>query len=412
MQKRPRIKYDTDTANKYWDDPNYRIFCIKQEDDGTLCYVSSNDTNNRLKKHLIRIGVNIQEFTSPHLVDTIYVNYHNLISQQGTLTYISLLPDGNHWETTIEAKGNYLYAIGTKIEDTARKDKPVKVAEPLNCYSVEEDLFFCAIISKHNNSYTIDSLDGSSTTKDILQMLVGHDINILLKTSRYFTEPEIIEKSMAENKIIHYYETVNSAHFSVTVIPLVSVGKVILKATSIDTTHFGHIPKRKAKKTRFFPFCIISKNEVGAFELVDHNSLFEKVVLSRGISLSEITDSVAFQSSQATLAHTFSTLQKQQEGNLLTLFLEYIPTIFQGSQLATLCYFSREQDLDKLEHLRSFLSKRESEIFSFVIEGYSNPEISSLLNISTGTVKKLVFNCFKKLGISTRFELVDFIYSD
>lgn len=46
------------------------------------------------------------------------------------------------------------------------------------------------------------------------------------------------------------------------------------------------------------------------------------------------------------------------------------------------------------------------------MEGYSNLSIAHALCISIGTVKKLVYNCFKKLGVSTRYELVEFIYSD
>ena len=51
------------------------------------------------------------------------------------------------------------------------------------------------------------------------------------------------------------------------------------------------------------------------------------------------------------------------------------------------------------------LTKREREILSFVAEGYTNKFISSKLNISEGTVKRIISNGYKKLGISSRVEL-------
>lgn len=63
------------------------------------------------------------------------------------------------------------------------------------------------------------------------------------------------------------------------------------------------------------------------------------------------------------------------------------------------------------ERLNAFIQKyelslRETEVFSLIIEGASNGEISAKLFISENTVKFHVRNILKKAGCSNRTELL------
>ena len=63
------------------------------------------------------------------------------------------------------------------------------------------------------------------------------------------------------------------------------------------------------------------------------------------------------------------------------------------------------------ERLNAFIQKyelslRETEVFSLIIEGASNGEISAKLFISENTVKFHVRNILKKTGCSNRTELI------
>lgn len=68
--------------------------------------------------------------------------------------------------------------------------------------------------------------------------------------------------------------------------------------------------------------------------------------------------------------------------------------------------------LSKLFHVQtSFvqqynITKREEEIIELIIKGYKNSKISELLFISEKTVTNHLYNIYKKLGISSRFELI------
>ena len=51
-------------------------------------------------------------------------------------------------------------------------------------------------------------------------------------------------------------------------------------------------------------------------------------------------------------------------------------------------------------------SKREHEVIGLISKGYSNRKVAEELNISLHTVKKHVYNIFRKAGVSNRIELL------
>ena len=56
------------------------------------------------------------------------------------------------------------------------------------------------------------------------------------------------------------------------------------------------------------------------------------------------------------------------------------------------------------------LSARESEIGELIAAGHSNSEISQILFISENTVKKHVNSLYRKLGITSRTQLLRMVY--
>ncbi len=60
----------------------------------------------------------------------------------------------------------------------------------------------------------------------------------------------------------------------------------------------------------------------------------------------------------------------------------------------------------KSNDLKALLSKRELEIFDFVLKGYTNEQISNELWISINTVKKHLRNMYEKLDVSNRTSLI------
>jgi len=54
------------------------------------------------------------------------------------------------------------------------------------------------------------------------------------------------------------------------------------------------------------------------------------------------------------------------------------------------------------------LTGREKDVLRGIVRGYTSPEISRLLTISTRTVESHRYNLMHKLGYTTRYELVQY----
>jgi DNA-binding CsgD family transcriptional regulator len=59
---------------------------------------------------------------------------------------------------------------------------------------------------------------------------------------------------------------------------------------------------------------------------------------------------------------------------------------------------------------QAILSKREQEVVACVAEGLSNREIASRLKLTEHTVKNYLFRIFDKLGVSSRVEVVLYVF--
>lgn len=58
------------------------------------------------------------------------------------------------------------------------------------------------------------------------------------------------------------------------------------------------------------------------------------------------------------------------------------------------------------------LSVKESEVFNYVVEGYSNKEISVRMSITEKSVKFHTTNIFKKTEVNSRYKLISSYYQD
>lgn len=52
------------------------------------------------------------------------------------------------------------------------------------------------------------------------------------------------------------------------------------------------------------------------------------------------------------------------------------------------------------------LTKRELEIAELIKQGYSNKEIARICSNKVGTVKQQICSIYRKLGISSRYQLI------
>ncbi len=188
------LRYTIDVVNQYWDNPDYRVFCIQQNKDSSFCYLSSNEGNNRIYNNLIRLNVDIREFTSTPLANSICRHYRKWLSQQGVFSYMAVLPDGNFWETTIEAKDKVLYGIGRKLERNIRQSAQFNnTIREIKQYTIEENLFFCATIYKKDNTFFLESLDSSQDIRKMTTTFIHQTVDNLFKATTESSNPNLLK---------------------------------------------------------------------------------------------------------------------------------------------------------------------------------------------------------------------------
>lgn len=68
---------------------------------------------------------------------------------------------------------------------------------------------------------------------------------------------------------------------------------------------------------------------------------------------------------------------------------------------------------EKINQVRSrfSLSTRETEVLNELIDGRTNYEISEHLSVSLSTIKKHVYNIFNKIGVNSRSQLLNLVYT-
>lgn len=97
-----------------------------------------------------------------------------------------------------------------------------------------------------------------------------------------------------------------------------------------------------------------------------------------------------------------------REYDILNVFAEHIHNILEKkhktygnySGMASQAY-NRMVDISKTY----FLTNREKEVLTLLLQDYSNIEICEMLNISISTVKTHIYNIFTKMGVKSRAEL-------
>lgn len=74
---------------------------------------------------------------------------------------------------------------------------------------------------------------------------------------------------------------------------------------------------------------------------------------------------------------------------------------------------NEEFQINKLKKFseKYFLSRREIEVLAEILEGRTNSDISETLTVSLSTVKKHVYNIFNKIGVNSRSQLLNLVYT-
>lgn len=268
-----------------------------------------------------------------------------------------------------------------------------------------------------NNLFTIDSIYPDSGIG--LNSFIGKDISAITYHCTNILNKKVYNKALQSNKVIHFLDELHyhgeSFFFDINLFPFAKT-KVILYAKRISADKYKVLQKKLNLSSSIYPesdqFGVCEINIVNKHDpyIVGCNSYFKKLLSETDIKVNSLINSSAFQQCLTSLSKESGRINFNSNIGE-TIFFE-VTTFYRPEENVFMVVLSKEEKPVVHINLESTtLSTRQQEIISYVANGYTNRYIANKLNISEGTVKKTIYNSYKKLGIGSRVELLKLLTS-
>ncbi|WP_066711981.1 response regulator transcription factor [Clostridium sp. Marseille-P299] len=325
-----------------------------------------------------------------------------------------------YWNVIHQLRKNKILCIGRKVYDLSvlTKKNLTDLSYPSLLVSLTND-----------NRYKIESF-----SEEYLQMAV-HSWMYEGYLDEYpfaelnFKTTRVIDECIRLNQTIQYTDVVKipgAKYFVlVTLVPIVHVDstKVLIISKKSDTPITLNINDRLERfsteliqyfNTRLVGICFMEITSIKSFEIILSNECFDEII-NREVKMEEdIIKSSLFKQCILSRNAVRGYIQTKESREISAkYFVQIIPTVIDNVVSGILLTIDPEHQLPKIgSDLLLKLTKREREILAYVADGYTNKYISSKLNITEGTVKRIISNGYKKLGISSRVELAKIYLSE
>lgn len=410
------LRYSTESISKYWDDENYRMFTFKMNSDGNLIIISSNSTNCKLygfpEQHT---GKKLYEVMATEHAARWHQRFPEW-KELGLVSYIAQFEDTSvGWDTTIEVIENTLFGIGKKVTKDNLYQVPLENRELFNHFVVEQEGYILISLQADykNNLFIIEDIQ-SDTTID-LSAYAGKDISEITYHCTNILDKRVYAQSLSKNKVIHFLDNLHingeSNYFDIHLYPFIKQSKLMLCGKLISSETYQQLQKKLGLRNAVYPesdqfgVCEISVQNIDDPYIIGCNSQFQQLLVENDLTFPTLVSSNVFKTCLNSRSNGNGKIAlKNNWGE--TTYLE-IAVFYKSDENIFWVTLSKEIKTVapfKLESTQ--LSTRQQEIIGYVANGYTNRYIANKLNISEGTVKKTIYNSYKKLGIGSRIELV------
>lgn len=413
------LRYTTESFAKYWDDENYRIFIFKMNTSGNLMIISSNDTNSKLYGWTDNcIGKSLYDVMEKERADRLHLRFYEW-KKGGQTSYISYF-DEIAWETKIEIVHDTLFGIGKKIKDNKLDLLSFEKCESYNHFYIQSEEFLALSLVVKDKAFIIESVD--SNFDNDFSSYIGNDISAITFYSSNIIDKHVYHKCIQAKAPIHFTEKYSkddiTQFFDITIYPYLNNSKIFVYAKKIDQHLFENAQKNirnlhaSHPETDYLCVCEISYQENQEPYILGCNHHFKNLMEEHNIKTSHIIHNSTFQNCVTTLSSTAGDLfflTNSGDSKNFKINVSYLPKM--GIDIFIVVLSAEEQTLDHVNCVFEDLSKREKEVLTYVADGLTNRYIANKLNITEGTVKRTIHNGYKKLGISSRIELLKIIYT-
>lgn len=409
------LRYTTDTIAKYWNSEDYRIFTMKVNENGHLILISSNETNSKLYGISEPcIGKSLYDIMEKEHADRWHLRFQEW-KKLALTSYISYFGDTTvAWDTTIEIKNDLVFGVGKKVLPEELDHLTFEKHEFFNHYFIHPEDFMLITLSVQPDcdSLLIESIDSPYDPMYHAPFL-GQDISSITFFCSNILDKKVYKKCLQTNKTVHFVERFDkdehTLFLDVNLCPYLKRSKIIIYAKVINEPTYRDIQKKISNiygvypETDHFAVCEINYDDPENPYMIGCNLAFKNLEHSTDITLASILCNQTFERCLiSSLKETGHLKLEHHLGKVKHYKLDVSPVTDSGYH-NYLVLLAEEKELFNLDlHLTS----REKEVLTFVANGVTNRYIANKLNVTEGTIKKTVYNAYKKLGIGSRVELV------
>lgn len=430
-----KLQFNQAIIDELWEDENYYLCSYQQLEDGSIIFVRGNETYLKIRNiSKDCIGKRIDALPTNHDIQQIsilfkkykknseYINYMREILYEGKCTYwdISAIIEFPYLRCvgkkislpSIINKGNQAYDINSmKLEDCYSGSILVQM-KPEGRYKICScsETVSCAIPEIREGNYLQEIFEGylyRMKTACILDECIraGKPIryfDMLCRECQEEKDSDVLEKPMDLIYVVLLpvlHQNFKGVFILITVVENEENVKINEKSNN----------KKKLTQEELFGSCVIYNGLNKEHQYItEMNSYFARHLYEKKLNIDTIfTSPLVERARHNMIAVSGSIVFKQKNGTEKKYSINVVPAIHDEKIEKLLVTLIPEQEIEYANHMMfSLLTPREQEVISLVVNGYTNRCIAYELNITEGTVKKVIYNCYQKLGICSRIELV------
>lgn len=386
-----------------------------------LIIIASNDANSKLYDWSQNcIGKNLYEVMEKERADRLYLRFYEW-KKSGLIAYFAYFEDDPHaWETTIEVVNDTLFGIGKKVDDKKIKNLSFEKYEFFNHFDIQPEDYINVILSVKTENLIIESVDTNFVND--FDRFKGKDVSSLTFFCSNIIDKHVYHKAFQTREPVQYVEKYvregNILYFDVVIYPYINNSKIFIHAKKIDEHLYRKAKKNISNMSGMYPaidslsICELSYEDENKPFIIGNNYYFNELIEETNI-LAHIIDTIPFQKCAENLSTTagdLSFINYLGESKKYRILVSHIPNI--GKHIFIVVLTPEEQYINNINDLFSDLSNREKEVITYVADGLTNRYIANKLSITEGTVKRTIYNSYKKLEICSRIELLKMIYHE
>lgn len=331
---------------------------------------------------------------------------------------------GAYWETNIYFDGNWLKVYGRRLSDILSEKISDRYLNYFNFNRLQEHDSHSLILRRQiNDRYCVESCSGQ------LDRLLGISLSgctdfsqILKKYFMWFRSVSVLDDCLRINKPLRLLELFHKdgeyKYILATLSPMSGGGesRIIISGCSLTEEEYFRMQQQPVDmfkdlyESRYMGICLfvlqVASGQSKPYPLKS-NPCFDLLLKENGIHLSDITASAVMRNCIKRQNISAGSVALPDAESAQRFFMCVVPT--ENSNRYLIALSPKENVSGSTNILFSSLTQREREVINYVVDGKTNKQIACVLDISEGTVKKIIYNAYQKLHIASRIDLIKLV---